>query len=257
MLRVIGHQTVIRIHELGTYDIATRELRVADWMRSHRIPVPEPSPLAPDPIIVGHRPVTLWEDLGSGGPAGPAETARMLRHLHSLKVPSHLGLSRFQLPSFEARIAQAQTDDRSRAWLTGFAAELYRRWQVVDWPTEWRVIHGDPSSGNTLRAPHGGHLVDLESCCMGPAEWDQTVIAVQSDTLLEPPSHWDAFRQAYGADVTAWAGYQVIRDVRSLQLCLFALRHAHVSDHARKQADYRLECLRGLWGDRPWNWVAP
>lgn len=108
-----------------------------------------------------------------------------------------------------------------------------------------------------MTAACGGYVVDLERCCIGPAEWDQATIAFQSDTLSDPVSRWHEFADAYGADVTTWDGYAVIRDVRSFELCLFALRHAAVSAHARQQADYRFACLQGLRGPRPWHWVAP
>lgn len=255
VLRVVGASVVVRVHEPGAWGTATRELRVADWMRSHRVAAPEP--LVPDPVPVGDRPVTFWEDLGAGGAAGAAATGRMLRTLHGLRVPSHLGLPRFELPNFAARVRQALTDDDSKAWLNRYADEVTRRWHAIEWPTEWRVIHGDPSPANTMQTPRGDHVVDLESCCVGPAEWDQATIALQTDTMVDPPSRWETFRQAYGADVTEWPGYQVIRDARRLQLCLFALRHADLSDHARKQANYRLECLRGVRGSHHWRWVAP
>ncbi|MFC8529402.1 phosphotransferase enzyme family protein [Nocardia sp. NPDC057227] len=248
-------RTVIRVLRRGQLETAVRELRAADWLRSHGIRAPEP--LVPDPVVVAGRPVTFWEDLGGGGPVEAAETAALLRTLHRLRIPSHLGLARFALPDFADQIARAAVDEEGRSWLTGHAAELAQRWKEIDWPTPWCVIHGDPSPHNTVAAAHGGHVVDLERCCIGPPEWDQTTVAFQSDTLSDPPSRWHAFRDAYGADVTEWSGYAVLRDVRSLELCLFALRHASAGDHARAQADYRLTCIRGERGPRPWKWVAP
>ncbi|MFE7796776.1 phosphotransferase enzyme family protein [Nocardia sp. NPDC057440] len=254
MLRTDG-PVVIRVHQRGQLDTAVRELRAADWLRSHHVRAPEP--LVPDPIVVGGRPVTFWEDLGGGGPADAAETGVILRTLHQLRVPSHLGLARFVLPDFTSRIAQSLTDDDAKSWLTNHADELKARWNTLEWPAPWCVIHGDPSPANTMMAAHGGHVVDLERCCIGPPQWDQATCAFQSDTLSDPPSRWEAFRDAYGADVTEWEGYTVIRDVRSFELALFALRHAAVSAHARAQADYRLACLRGHRGPRPWKWIAP
>ncbi|WP_433635492.1 phosphotransferase enzyme family protein [Nocardia sp. CA-120079] len=254
MLRTDG-PTVIRVHQRGQLSTAVRELRAADWLRSHHVRAPEP--LVPDPVVVDGRPVTFWEDLGGGGPADAAETGTMLARLHALRVPSHLGLARFALPEFTARIAQCLTDEASKSWLSEHCAQLRSRWDGLEWPDPWCVIHGDPSPANTMAAPQGGHVVDLERCCIGPPQWDQATVAFQSDTLSDPPSRWARFRDAYGADVTAWEGYTVIRDVRSFELCLFALRHAGVSAHARAQADYRLACLRGQKGERPWNWVAP
>ncbi|WP_083885604.1 phosphotransferase [Nocardia thailandica] len=247
--------TVIRVHQPGELSTAIRELRAADWLRSHHVRAPEP--LVPDPVVVGSRPVTFWEDLGSGGPAEATETGRMLARLHSLRVPSHLGLPRFTLPDFTDRITQCLTSEHNKNWLRRCAEDLAAGWDRLEWPSSWCVIHGDPSPANTMTAATGGHVVDLERCCIGPPQWDQATVAFQSDTLADPPSRWQQFAHAYGSDVTRWEGYPVIRDVRSFELCLFALRHAAVSDHARRQADYRLACLKGLRGPRPWGWVAP
>jgi Ser/Thr protein kinase RdoA (MazF antagonist) len=172
-------------------------------------------------------------------------------------VPTHLELPRLAPPPFAQRIQQAQTDQDSKQQLTAMAADLTRRWDTTRWPQPWSVIHADPSTHNTMRGNGGTYLVDLEGVSIGPRQWDQAVIAVQSDTQADPPSAWEEFRDAYGEDVTTWDGYALLRDIRSLTLCLFALRHAHTSEHAREQADYRLACLMGRHGPRPWKWVAP
>lgn len=255
MLRITGTSTVIRILPTGQLDIATRELRAADWLRSHQVLTAEP--VVPDPVTVAGHPVTFWADLGSYGPAEPAATARALLRLHGLRVPTHLGLPRFALHDRAPNIAAAQTDDRAKAWLAGHSAELARRWDEVTWPDDWCVIHGDPSPHNTMYVVGSAYLVDLERMSIGPRQWDQATAAFQHDTLSEPAAYWEQFRDAYGHDVTAWDGYQLLRDIRSMELCLFALRHADKSDHARSQADYRLRCLMGRHGARPWKWVAP
>ncbi len=130
MLRIPGAGTVIRIHPPGRLAVAVRELRAADWLRSHQVPTAEPLP--PDPVTVADRPATFWSDLGSNGPAEPKATARALLRLHSLRVPDHLALPRFELPDRRPRIAAALTDDRTKKWLTNTAEDHARRWAALD-----------------------------------------------------------------------------------------------------------------------------
>jgi hypothetical protein len=129
---------------------------------------------------------------------------------------------------------------------------------VLDEPTsaldargEARVVRGAARSPRTARPRSSASRERARR------QWDQATIAFQSDTLAEPPAYWEEFRDAYGTDVTAWDGYALIRDIRSLGLALFALRHADTSEHARSQADYQFACLMGRHGGRPWKWVAP
>ncbi len=58
--------------------------------------------------------------------------------------------------------------------------------QIDDWQTELRPIHGEPHTGNFLTAETGLHLIDFETVCRGPIEWD---LASLSADVAE---HFDA-----------------------------------------------------------------
>ncbi|MGW4690979.1 phosphotransferase family protein [Kitasatospora cineracea] len=259
MWRLPGTGTVARVHGPGTEAVARNEVRGAYWLYANHIPVALPRHA--EPVLVDGRPVTFWTDLGNGGPTTPGEIARILRDLHNLPVPAP---AEVPLPTYNpflllpGQIDAAQTTDEAKAWLHDHAAELREQWLALDWPTATCVIHGDSGPGNTMVTASGPHLIDLERLSIGHREWDQATAAWQTDTFGAPADSYAAFRQVYRADVTQWtSGYTLIRDVRSLSACLFSLRHADKSDAARTEANYRLDCLRGQAGDRPWAWARP
>ncbi len=104
---------------------------------------------------------------------------------------------------------------------------------------------------------HGRNVPDrLGAALVGHREWDQATAAWHRDVFGASPDDYTAFAHVYGNDVTAWPGYQVIRDIRSLCTTLFALRHATASPEGRDRADHRLACLRGTAGPTP-NRGAP
>lgn len=71
-----------------------------------------------------------------------------------------------------------------------------------------------------------------------------------------PEHEWKAFSVRYGSDVTEWEGYEILRDARELRKVTFAAQLASERDEYREQAAYRLACVKGECGPRPWGWVG-
>ena len=118
------------------------------------------------------------------------------------------------------------------------------------------VVHGDAWAGNVAVTPNGtAFLLDFERTATGPHEWDLACTAVACKT--SGPVSNQAYRRycrAYGRDVTEWPGYPTLRGARELRLTCFAAQTAAQYPSARAHAVYRLECLKGLHGRRPWSW---
>ncbi|XMN04659.1 phosphotransferase [Streptomyces griseobrunneus] len=254
---------IARVHQPGTIDSARTEIRGAYWLYGNGIPVSLPR--RPEPVVAAGRPVTFWTDLGPGGPANPADAARLLRTLHNLpaaadlRLPSHDPFARFR-----AQIAAAHATPEEKDWLTAHASQLRELWLALDWPTPRCVIHGDAGPGNTTGTTAGTFLIDWERLSIGHREWDQATAAWHRDLFGASSDDYTAFAHVYGHDITTWPGYHVIRDIRSLCATLFALRHATVSPEVRAEADHRLSCLRRTagptpkpWIGRTWQWARP
>lgn len=71
-----------------------------------------------------------------------------------------------------------------------------------------------------------------------------------------PAEVWHDFCQRYGYDVTVWAGVEVLRDARELRKVTFAAQMAPQRADLAEQARYRLACIRGEHGPRPWGWTG-
>ncbi|MFG2697791.1 phosphotransferase enzyme family protein [Kitasatospora sp. NPDC048407] len=251
---------VVRIGRPGQTAVAARELTVARWLHAHRVPAVRPLADPPEPLVVRGRPVTFWHELPPHRHSTAPELAAALRRLHQLPPPE-AGLEAIDpFVRLPARIDGATTlDTPQRAWLHARLADLRTAWAELDHPAHrLTVVHGDAWSGNLAVTATAAHLLDFERTALGPPAWDLTSTAVAHDSFgsLSTPGY-AAFCTAYGADVTEWPGYPVLRAIRELRVALYALQQA-ATDPARHraQAHYRLACLRGEHGPRPWRWTA-
>lgn len=63
--------------------------------------------------------------------------------------------------------------------------------------------------------------------------------------------------QVYGHDVTEWAGFELLRDIREFRMTTMTVQAASANPAWREQALHRLACIRGEPGPRPWSgWRA-
>ena len=122
--------------------------------------------------------VTLWiyYETSPGEDVAPAEYAGALARLHA-------GFREVSLsaPRFTDRVAEAErlvgdpslSPDLSaedRAFLLGSLRTLTDSMLRRNLPEQ--LIHGEPHPGNVLRTKHGLLLVDFETACYGPIEFD-------------------------------------------------------------------------------------
>jgi len=147
--------------------------------------------------------------------------------------------------------------DDDRAWLLGRLADLGQRYAELPAGLTWCLVHGDAWNGNVAVTQSGPVLLDLERFAFGPPEWDLASVAVDYTTFGSlSASGWADFCEQYGQDVTGWAGFPVLRDIRELRKVTFAWQLAGERPDIAEQARYRLACIRGERGPRPWGWAG-
>ncbi|MGW4199023.1 phosphotransferase [Streptomyces sp. NPDC005004] len=255
----LPHGVVARVAPPDRIGSATREINVARWLAGHGVPVVRPLSVN-QPLKRGGRVLTFWEELPPHRQGSTQDVALALKHLHALPLPDFdIGrLDPFVRIPERLRAAQTLADD-DRKWLTSLYEDLVRRWTAGLPPgLATAPVHGDAWPGNVVRLEGGGWLLmDLERFSAGPPEWDLVSTAVRAKTTgAVTEAEYDAFCENYGHDVTTWAGYETLADTRELRMVTYAAQYAATNDQWRDEAQYRVDCLRGRGGPRPWNWTG-
>ncbi|MER7049531.1 aminoglycoside phosphotransferase family protein [Streptomyces jumonjinensis] len=250
---------VVRIARAGQSAAAAREVAVTRWLATQKVPAVRPLDLE-QPVHAAGRAATFWEELPPHQSGTPADLAPLLRRLHDLPPPSTVPLGLMDpFVRVAERIAAARCiggDDRR--FLTARLGELQHAWVGLPAGQAPCVIHGDAWGGNCAVTEDGRrYLLDFERVSLGMREWDLTSTAIAVDTFgTLSEEEYRRFCTAYGYDVRSWDGYPVMRAVRELRLVTFALQTADQNSGALQQARYRLACVRGRRGPRPWRWEA-
>jgi hypothetical protein len=170
-----------------------RELAVALHLAAKEAPIVRPSSeIPPGPHRIGGLTVTLWH-FYEEVPTPP----RILGSLGSTLSIVHEALDDYpgDLPWFAVELGDAGRflGDRARlarlsepdhAFLMAVHEELTPA--ISDLVPDGQPLHGSPHSGNWLSTPSGPLLLDFETACRGPLEWDLS--AMSDHDIAEFPS---------------------------------------------------------------------
>lgn len=257
----LSNGVIARVSKQGQAAAAAKEVALARWLASAGVPAVRVLETVDQPVEHFERAVTFWHELAPHRPGEPGQIASALRRLHSLPIPE------LDLPPLNPfvrlteRISGSTSfTDSDKTWLRGQLAKLENSYRH-DLPPGLAacVVHGDAWRGNVV-ATIGGEVVllDLERMAAGPPEWDliSTTIKHTSFGFITAQEYGD-FRDGYGHDVTAWAGFELLRDIRELRMTTMAGQLAATDPQFAEQAAHRLSCIQGENGPRPWTgWVA-
>ncbi|WP_275559157.1 aminoglycoside phosphotransferase family protein [Streptomyces sp. 5-6(2022)] len=248
---------VVRIARAGQEYAAAREVAVARWLDEAGIPAVRPLPLE-QPVHSGTRAATFWEELPPHRRGTEADIAPLLRRLHDLPPPP-FAIGRLNpFVRIESRLAGARSlNNDDQQWLLRWLEDLRQEWEELPVGYPECVLHGDAWAGNCAVTPNGAVLMDFERTSQGPPEWDLTSIAVDYESFgAVSKEEYGRFCEAYGRDVMSWVGYPALRGIRELRKVTFAIQISDENPQALAQARYRIACVRGRHGSRPWGWSA-
>jgi hypothetical protein len=249
---------VARIARPGQTDAAAKEARVSCWLQQAGVPVVQVVSGIHQPVVIDGRAVTFWQELPDHHEGSIDQVADVLRQIHGLQPSPDLALPALApFVRLEERIAETTVfNDDERVWLLAHLQRLAEQYENLSAGLPPAAVHGDAWGGNIVATATGPVVLDLERFAYGPPEWDLASIAVDHFTFGSlPAEEWARFCTRYGYDVTEWEGYTVLRDTRELRKVTFAAQMASQHRHLTRQARYRLTCIRGEQGPRPWHWT--
>ncbi|MGW4902099.1 phosphotransferase enzyme family protein [Streptomyces albidoflavus] len=253
--RLPGRRVIARISRAGQSDAAAREVRVARWLAQENLAAVRLVDVE-QPVEIDGRPVTFWVELPPQQHGSVEDVAQLLAQLHSLPMPAiNLGYLDPFVRVGERLHAATTIPDADKQWLHALHRDLAAAWAERPAGLPDRAVHGDAWPGNIVRTADGVLMMDLERFSVGPPEWDLVSTAVRAKTTgAVSAREYDRFCAVYGHDVTAWEGYPVLARARELRMVTYAAQHAARNAGWRSQAQYRIDCLRGRSGPRPWSW---
>jgi hypothetical protein len=250
-------RVVVRISKPGQESVAIREVFLGRWLNDNGLRAVDPLAVTQPVVVAGH-PVTFWHELPPQQPGTPRQVAKVLKQLHALPVPDELKEHKVApFVRLNERITAAQwLSDDDINWLRDRLVDLQARWDDRPTGLPHAVIHGDAWAGNIVDVEgQGVTLMDLERCSAGPPEWDLTSTACRLTSYSTlTAAEYAQYCDAYGADVTRWAGFELFRDIRELRVTCFAAYVAQSRSELRENAYDRVRSLRGCNGPRPWKW---
>lgn len=251
---------VARVHSIRSADRIGLELALADHLNANGIPAVQPLP-GVGLVTTTVAPVTFWRKLDILRPATTREVGLALRALHDLQPPSWLpAMDPFR--DVMSKLPYLGLDPQDLLWLVERMQHLLRPWGLMhrDGPdaVPLALCHGDAQPHNLAVTAQGALVwMDLENAGVAAPQYDLAGVAALRTTFgLLRGEQWDAFNAAYGGDdILLWPPHQLLLSVWELRMAVFALGYAKFHPDAREQAQYRLQCIQGMHGRRPWAWT--
>ncbi|MFF2503538.1 aminoglycoside phosphotransferase family protein [Streptomyces sp. NPDC058067] len=246
---------VVRIARPGQLAAAAREVQVARWLAAQGVPAVRALDLR-QPVTASGYPTTFWQELPPHEIGTVADVVALLKQLHALPKPDlPLGVLDPFVRVAERIDAASTLFEDDRQWLRDQLEDLKTQWASRAQGLPECVVHGDAWVGNIARTATGPVLMDFERASFGPPEWDLVSTALKLTTTGSvSTSEYAEFCAAYGTDVTEWAGFELFAGARELRMTTYAAQHAATHPEWRREAKYRVDCLRGRAGGRPWQW---
>ncbi|MEV6527572.1 phosphotransferase [Longispora sp. NPDC051575] len=229
-------------------------LALAGWLAAEDFPALAPTML--EPQRVGGCLVTIWPYLPQDGlpPVQAADLGHPLRTLHTLHPP--MGLPRLAAVaairhSLAASRILAPAD---RTFLEARCDDLARRLAGVHHALPTGLIHADPHHANALATPSGTTLlIDWDSACLGPPEWDLVTIEVHCRRFYSGSGQSERFSTAYGLDIRNWTGFETYRDLRELRMISTNARKSPPGSPEAAEVHRRIIQVRDQDTRTPWR----
>ena len=229
---------------------AKREIAVTRWLVERGFAtVSVIDSLTPEPFPVYDSFVSFWPwvEFDAAQPS-PVAFAAKLADLHKVsEIYPHplppwnpMELVNHHLLSLRKSGTISATDlDLLRRWHDWIAERIYdHRSEIGE-----GLLHGDAHIGNCLLTHDQAMLLDFDFVCSGPREWDLIPQTLGPRRFGRSREQYSSFAEAYGFDVTKWAGFKVAVLARELLITCWRLEVEAISP-VRSEGTLRMHYWR-------------
>ena len=266
IFRIPGPDISVRVY--GPGEDRTRAdlmVRCARWLDQQDFPAVRLAPIeSQQPFdLLGHR-VSIWKwiDRVPTGPRGAFALGQLLRRFHGLPAPAGLNVPELdQISRIRARVARIRAADLiPKAGQTLLAHLADRAAEAADALRNSTlgggILHGDAMPGNALPTADGMVMIDLDSACFGPREWDLAPMYVTAKRFArDGESRWLEFLSGYGTNETVLsAGLQAASLIKQVSMTIYLCLSAGQTPEIDAEIAARLR----MWadGDETGRWTT-
>jgi hypothetical protein len=256
VVRLRTSPVVVKIARKGTPpENVRRTVDLTRWLMSRGFPTVPLHPGVDQPLDIDGQAVTFWTYLPQPGtPVTAADLAAPLRALHRLPPPP-VALRRLDNTGAIRKSLAATTTltEDELHFLRRRADDLEKQLRTVRYLLPATVIQGDPQHRNALHDRDRVVLCDWDTAAHGQPEWDLTTVEIHCRRFGHGPDHYRRFADAYGLDITQWAGHRVLRDIRELRMITTNARKAAHTPGTLTEVRRRIAALREGDDGLCWN----
>ena len=250
----LAEPVIVRIAGDGaSLEEVRRQVLVARWLEEVGYPATRALDVE-QPVQVGEYVATFLVSVSDRDEYAPiGEVADLIRRLHELDPPSG-----FTLPPsrpFDGiggrPLGMSEADN---AFIGDRLRELRQQYEDLTFVLPAGVIHGDANVGNVILSRDGKPvLIDLDSFCVGPREWDLVQTALFYERFgWHTEDEYRTFVDVYGFDIMEWPGYPVLAGYREISMTLWLAGKAENDEASAAEVHKRVEAIRIGGSRRDW-----
>lgn len=238
-------------------------VRCARWLEARDFPaVRLAGVLKEQPAIIRGYPVSVWRWIDKDADGGDNFSAfgNLLRQFHDLPAETGFAVPDFDpLAKIRARIDRLRQNNTVEKAHLDILEGVYERAERLapkldDSKLGRGLVHGDALRGNAIRSNGKLHLIDFDSVCLGPREWDLAPTALTIKRFgVGDDAAWTEFLQAYGAKDSALADLEAAIIIKELSMTVFLCLSAGQSCEIDKEIEWRIAAWKRWDLDAPWH----
>lgn len=261
--RLTGHGLTVRIY--GPEDGAAKArlmIAFADFLKDKGLPAVRLSDrFSGQPFEIGGRQVTIWDWLDGDDTAdgGYHAFGATLRDLHAVSGEFEYPVADLDpLKKIRGRLDRLTSGGRvSVRHLDILESSFESALEIAPGLMQSRlgsgVLHGDALRKNAVQSGSRMHLIDFDSVCRGPLEWDLAPTLVAEKRLGLSTADCDAFLTGYGVDRDALPDIETAMIIKQLSMTIVLCLKAGESEAIDTEIDRRLQAWKAWDFDTRWR----